>query len=149
MPNILKRPMFKLGGTPNSDGVGITSGMQRKNYANGPTTDELMAKMYEQYDASNKALSNIGKKDKFDMAMTFSDVVGRGGSIHDMIMNANEIVRPQYADYKKIQSQLGPMKTNLYKMGAELDIAKMTASKETATQTRLRAGQLANQIANQ
>ena len=33
MPNILKRPMFKLGGTPNSDGVGITSGMQRKNYA--------------------------------------------------------------------------------------------------------------------
>ena len=33
MPNILKRPMFKLGGTPNSDGVGITSGMQRRNYA--------------------------------------------------------------------------------------------------------------------
>ncbi len=110
MPNILKRPMFKLGGTPNSDGVGITSGMQRKNYANGPTTDELMAKMYEQYDASNKALSNIGKKDKFDMAMTFSDVVGRGGSIHDMIMNANEIVRPQYQNYKKVQAQIAPLK---------------------------------------
>ena len=145
MPNIFKRPMFKLGGTPNSDGVGITSGMQRRNYDNGSNMEMFNKSMRESIDS----LQNLGKKDKYDMAMTFSDVVGQGGSIHDMIMNANEIVRPQYQDYKKIQSQLGPMKTNLYKMGAELDIAKMTASKETATQTRLRAGQLANQIANQ
>ena len=33
MPNILKRPMFRKGGST-SDGVGITSGL-RKNYANG------------------------------------------------------------------------------------------------------------------
>ena len=33
MPNILRRPMFKLGGS-SSDGVGITSGF-RKNYSNG------------------------------------------------------------------------------------------------------------------
>ena len=33
MPNILKRPMFRKGGST-SDGVGITSGI-RKNYAEG------------------------------------------------------------------------------------------------------------------
>ena len=33
MPNILKRPMFRKGGST-SDGVGITSGL-RKNYAEG------------------------------------------------------------------------------------------------------------------
>ena len=33
MPNILKRPMFRKGGST-SDGVGITSGL-RKNYADG------------------------------------------------------------------------------------------------------------------
>ena len=136
--------MFKLGGTPNSDGVGITSGMQRRNYDNGSNMEMFNKSMRESIDS----LQNLGKKDKYDMAMTFSDVIGQGGSIHDMIMNANEIVRPQYQDYKKIQSQLGPMKTNLYKMGAELDIAKMTASKETATQTRERTGNIAKEIAN-
>jgi hypothetical protein len=39
MPNILKRPMFRRGGST-SAGVGITSGMEpRRNFANGP--DEL------------------------------------------------------------------------------------------------------------
>ena len=106
MPNILKRPMFKLGGTPNSDGVGITSGMQRRNYDNGSNMEMFNKSMRESIDS----LQNLGKKDKYDMAMTFSDVVGRGGSIHDMIMNANEIVRPQYQNYRKMQAQIAPLK---------------------------------------
>ena len=64
------------------------------------------------------------------MAMTFSDVVGRGGSIHDMIMNANEIVRPQYQNYRKMQAQIAPLEISKFRtqMTAELDIARMIAS---------------------
>jgi hypothetical protein len=34
MPNILKRPMFRRGGSA-SYGVGITSGLERKKYQEG------------------------------------------------------------------------------------------------------------------
>ena len=34
MPNILKRPMFRRGGST-SYGVGITSGLERKKYEDG------------------------------------------------------------------------------------------------------------------
>ena len=63
MANILRRPMFRLGGQ-SSDGVGITSGLNRRNYANGPTTDELMSQTYEAFQKSNKALENYGKPSK-------------------------------------------------------------------------------------
>ena len=43
MPNILKRPMFRKGGSV-SYGTGITSGLEeRKNYANGPDIRDIFA----------------------------------------------------------------------------------------------------------
>ena len=41
MANILRRPMFKLGGQ-SSDGVGITSGLNRRDYAYGPKYMDLL-----------------------------------------------------------------------------------------------------------
>ena len=40
MPNILKRPMFRRGGSV-ANGAGITSGLERKKYAEGPSIYEV------------------------------------------------------------------------------------------------------------
>ena len=37
MNRVLKRPMFRIGG---STGTGITSGLERKGYKEGPTGDD-------------------------------------------------------------------------------------------------------------
>ena len=47
MSRIFNRPMFKLGGKPNSDGVGITSGLNRTNYSTGSEYIAEMEKMMD------------------------------------------------------------------------------------------------------
>ena len=45
MSRILKRPMFRMGGTPNE---GIMHGLvDRKRYSKGPTKAEIYGKEYE------------------------------------------------------------------------------------------------------
>ena len=99
MSNILRRPMFKLGGQ-SSDGVGITSGFNRKNYNFG---SKYLGQLDEMYDASNKALENYGKVGTPTLALTLSDVLRQGGSISDMIGNATSAVLPMAANYSKAQ----------------------------------------------
>ena len=163
MPNIFNRPMFKLGGAPNSDGVGITSGFQRQNYEHGgshPTYRE----QHDKYSLEAlKGMDKMGKVSTPEMAMMLSNVLGQGGSIYDMITNATSEVMPRYAGYKKIQSQLPGAKANIYKGLADLDqqdkefaLKKkfgeeglrleekgldIQAAKETATKTRQKAGE--------
>ena len=143
MPNIFNRPMFKLGGKPNSDGVGITSGLNRPGYKNSN---------YEEFQKTSlealKGMDNMGKIGTPEMMMMLSNVLGQGGSIYDMITNAQTEVMPKYANYKKIQSQLPGAKAGIYKGLTEVDFAKrgldikeMVATKETATKTRQKAGE--------
>jgi len=136
MANILRRPMFRLGGQ-SSDGVGITSGLNRRNYANGPSTDELMSQTYEAFQKSNKALENYGKPSKGEFAIGLSDILRQGGSIYDMVTNAQETVLPMYQDYRKKQAAIGPAKfQNLAAMtglGIKRDIANKPLLPEVKT----------------
>ena len=50
MDRILKRPMFRKGG---SAGEGITSGLQRSSYANGKTVEEIASEIREQVGSYN------------------------------------------------------------------------------------------------
>jgi len=120
MPNIFNRPMFKLGGAPNSDGVGITSGFQRPGYKNSNYRKE-----HEKYSLEAlKGMDKMGKVGTPEMAMMLSNVLGQGGSIYDMITNAQTEVMPKYANYKKIQSQLPGAKASIYQGLAEGELAE-------------------------
>jgi hypothetical protein len=65
--NVMKRPMFKMGGKANSQGTGITSGLDEKvdmtegraNYANGPDLSSMTSKDFLQ-----RALSKIDQREQ-------------------------------------------------------------------------------------
>jgi hypothetical protein len=139
--------MFKLGGKPNSDGVGITSGLNRPGYKNSNYKEFQKASR-----DSLKGMENMGKIGTPEMMMMLSNVLGQGGSIYDMITNAQTEVMPKYADYKKIQSKIPGAKAAIYGGLTEVDFAKegldikregldIQRNKETATKTRQKAGE--------
>ena len=129
MANILRRPMFRLGGQ-SSDGVGITSGLNRRNYANGPSTDELFGETYKMFQKSNKALEDYGKPSKGEFAIGLSDILRQGGSIYDMVTNAQETVLPMYQDYRKKQAAIGPAKFQNLAAMTGLGIKRDTANRQ-------------------
>lgn len=145
MPNILRRPMFRLGGQ-SSDGVGITSGLNRRNYAHGPTTDELMHQMTESFEKSNKALEGYGRPSKGEFALGLSDILRQGGSIYDMMTNAQETVLPMYKDYKTKQAMIEPLKFKNLAAMTGLGIKRDVANKETVQQTLERNAKDADRI---
>ena len=66
--NVMKRPMFKMGGKAASQGTGITSGLDEKvnmtdgraNYANGPmTSQDFLTSALENYKERDKALADM------------------------------------------------------------------------------------------
>ena len=65
--NVMKRPMFKMGGKANSQGTGITSGLDEKvnmsdgraNYENGPDLSSMTSK-----DLLQRALSKIDQREQ-------------------------------------------------------------------------------------
>jgi len=65
--NVMKRPMFKMGGKANSQGTGITSGLDEKvdmtegrvNYQNGPDLSSMTSKNFLQ-----RALSKIDQRER-------------------------------------------------------------------------------------
>jgi len=122
MSRIFNRPMFKLGGKPNSDGVGITSGLNRHGYEDG--TPSNIEQWNKWKDKALSQMDNMGKVSTPELAIMASNVLGKGGSIYDMITNATEEIMPAYGNYKKVQSQLPEAKAGLFKMGAELDFTK-------------------------
>jgi len=139
MSRIFNRPMFKLGGKPNSDGVGITSGLNRPGYQDSN---------YEEWQKRSKealeSLDNMGKISTPELAIMASNVLGKGGSIYDMITNATEEIMPAYGNYKKVQSQLPAAKANIYKdmteidfMKRGLDIKEMAANKPLLPEVKL------------
>ena len=146
MPNILRRPMFKLGGS-SSDGVGITSGF-RKGYNWGGS--EILEKIQANPNMSSgeyvgmatsmlpeilKSMQGAGKMDNYELAMMISDVAGKGGSISDMVTNATTSITPFVDRYKKAQASMGPAAFNMLGTMGKLKAASETAGKETVQQT--------------
>jgi len=72
MNRILKRPMFRKGG---SAGEGITSGLQRPGYSNGKTVEEIAAEIREQVGGYNPSRNLDDFKIDFGL-----DLVGRSPS---------------------------------------------------------------------
>ena len=142
MPNILRRPMFRLGGQ-SSDGVGITSGLNRKNYGYG---DKYLGQLDEMYDASNKALENYGKVGTPELMLTLSDVIRQGGSISDMVGNATSAVLPMAANYTKAQSLIPSMKfknlATMAELGIKADQAARPLEKDRALQMSRQADEM-------
>ena len=142
MANILRRPMFKLGGQ-SSDGVGITSGLNRKNYGYG---DKYLGQLDEMYDASNKALENYGKVGTPELMLTLSDVIRQGGSISDMIGNATSAVLPMAANYTKAQSLIPSIKfknlATMAELGIKADQAARPLEKDRALQMSRQADEM-------
>ncbi len=62
------------------------------------------------FQKSNKALENYGRPSKGEFALGLSDILRQGGSIYDMVTNAQETVLPMYQDYRKKQAAIGPAK---------------------------------------
>ena len=93
MPNILKRPMFRKGGSA-SDGVGITSGL-RKNYANG--TPKLLEydeeKGYSIKDLQDAGLVRTGGK------QTTPQTTGNTQSTYNTLSDPSfDIIRKTYEE---------------------------------------------------
>tara|TARA_Y100001963_G_scaffold72266_2_gene100448 strand:+ start:1372 stop:2397 length:1026 start_codon:yes stop_codon:yes gene_type:complete len=126
MSRIFNRPMFKLGGKPNSDGVGITSGLNRTNYSTGK---DYISQMESMLGDVNKQLENVGKIDQYDAALMLSNVLGKGGSIYDMVTNAGEEIMPRYANYKKAQASIPSLKFQNLGTMAGLKIKEESANK--------------------
>jgi hypothetical protein len=69
----LSRPMFRMGGAPSSDGVGITSGMQRRNYDSGAfgTIDEKIIEKGDQ----EKIIAELQKESLSKPKYGFSELI--------------------------------------------------------------------------
>ena len=158
MPNILRRPMFKLGGS-SSDGVGITSGF-RKGYNWGGS--EILEQIQANPNMSSgeyvsmatsmlpeilKSMQGAGKMDNYDLAMLISNVAGKGGSISDMVSEATTQVTPFVDRYKKAQASMGPAAFNMLGTMGGLAAKSEAANKKTATEIRLDASTTARQMA--
>ena len=158
MPNILRRPMFKLGGS-SSDGVGITSGF-RKNYSIGGNewieeidwnnlggSKGIYEAMGKAIGPTMEAMKGAGKMDNYELAMMISDVAGKGGSISDMVTNTTTSLGPFVDRYKKTQASLGPAAFNMLGTMGGLAAKSEAANKKTATEIRLDASTTARQMA--
>ena len=157
MSNILRRPMFKLGGQ-SSDGVGITSGF-RKGYNTGGNewmeeidwnnlggSKGIYETMGKAIGPTMEAMKGAGKMDNYDLAMLISNVAGKGGSIYDMVTDAQTQVMP-YADrYKKAQASMGPAAFNMLGTMGGLAAKSEAANRESDREFRVRMNAKADQM---
>ena len=161
MPNILRRPMFKLGGS-SSDGVGITSGF-RKGYAYGPdyseifeevksnpnmTSGDYTAMMTKMLPGIMSSMQGAGKLDNYELAMLISDVAGKGGSISDMVTNATTSITPFVDRYKKAQASMGPAAFNMLGTIGTLKAKSETASRPLEKDRALQINRQAEDLFN-
>ena len=106
MPNILKRPMFRKGGST-SDGVGITSGL-RKNYADGtPKNLEYDEKKgYSIKDLEDAGLVRTGGKQT--SPQTTMNTAGNAQTSYNTLSDPSfDLIRSRYEELKPTR------KTNL------------------------------------
>jgi len=83
--NVMKRPMFKMGGKANSQGTGITSGLDEKvdmtegrvNYENGPmTSQDFLRRAMEKIDKREQAVAGMDDMINLQALGGFSQLAG-------------------------------------------------------------------------
>ena len=83
--NVMKRPMFKMGGKANSQGTGITSGLDEKvdmtegrvNYENGPmTSKDFLRRAMEKLDKREQAIAGMDDMINLQALGGFSQLAG-------------------------------------------------------------------------
>ena len=83
--NVMKRPMFKMGGKANSQGTGITSGLDEKvdmtegrvNYQNGPmTSKDFLRRAMEKLDKREQAIAGMDDMINLQALGGFSQLAG-------------------------------------------------------------------------
>ena len=134
MPRILKRPMFRSGGSTNE---GIMHGLvDRKGYADGPTQSEIYAKEY--YDQLSKIQP---PKPRFNMGQMGLNLVSGKYAGEGLLQNIAGSAQDPYTAFTKeddtrrnldYQTQMAAAKMGISKAEAEA-IAKAKAKSKTPT----------------
>ena len=103
MPNILKRPMFRRGGSA-SYGVGITSGLERKKYQEGtdPYENTALAMNLEGYPYDQEVSGNMEENVSFNIPSGRSQT----GADTESIMKSQIPTMEAYADV--VEKRLRP-----------------------------------------
>ena len=116
--NVMKRPMFKMGGKAASQGTGITSGLDEKvnmtegraNYAEGPTTyqDFLKSALEKQAErdkaiAGMDSLINMQALGRLGQALSTEESSNPLDIIKNIAMQGSEIALPALSAKKKLE----------------------------------------------
>ena len=130
--NVMKRPMFKMGGKANSQGTGITSGLDEKvdmtegrvNYQNGPdlssmTSKDLLQRAISKIDQRNKALAGMDDIINLQALGGFSQLAGDITTNNpleaalQLVRGAPAVTLPALSAKKKLELQQLDPKTDL------------------------------------
>ena len=140
--NVMKRPMFRMGGKAASQGTGITSGLDEKvnmtdgraNYANGPTTyQDFLKSALEKQAERDKAIAGmddlitlrgLGRVGKF---LSTEESNNPLDIITNLAMSGSEIALPLLSERKKQE---------LLKTDPKTDLAFAKALKPAGTSAR-------------
>ena len=116
--NVMKRPMFKMGGKAASQGTGITSGLDEKvnmtdgraNYANGPmTSQEFLTSALDKLQRRDKALAGMEDMINLQALGQLSNVLSTEESsnpldiLKNISMQGTAIALPALSAKKKLE----------------------------------------------
>ena len=116
--NVMKRPMFKMGGKAASQGTGITSGLDEKvnmtdgraNYAEGPTTyQDFLTRAMDNYNLRQQKISemddliNLQALGRVGQALTTEESNNPLNILKNIAMQGSEIALPALSAKKKLE----------------------------------------------
>ena len=116
--NVMKRPMFRMGGKAASQGTGITSGLDEKvnmidgraNYAEGPTTyQDFLRSALEKQAERDKAIAgmdnliNLQALDRVGQALSTEESSNPLDIIKNIAMQGTDIALPVLSAKKKLE----------------------------------------------
>ena len=140
--NVMKRPMFKMGGKAASQGTGITSGLDEKvnmtdgrvNYSTGPTTyQDFLDRAMKNYNLRQEKMADMNQLINLQALGKISNVLGQTESnnpldiLQNIAMSGTEIALPALSA-KKAQ-ELKMLDPSL-----DLSIAKLLKPTSSASQ---------------
>ena len=126
--NVMKRPMFKMGGKANSQGTGITSGLDEKvdmtegraNYATGPmTSQDFLRRAMEKIDKREQAIAGMDDMINLQALGGFSQLAGDITTNNpleaalQLVRGAPAVTLPALSAKKKLELQQLDPKTDL------------------------------------
>ena len=126
--NVMKRPMFRMGGKAASQGTGITSGLDEKvnmtdgraNYANGPmTSQEFLTSALDKLQRRDKALAGMEDMINLQALNQLSNVLSTEESsnpldiLKNISMQGTSIALPALSAKKKLELRRTDPSTDL------------------------------------